>query len=123
MDTYHARIGPILATPLHLKRTISFTTGGLQSTCRNISRMKNGNRMHLSSISSLTGNGMNTYLNEVFLFFIVNKLANISKKPVFTLSLCCILCRLMKEKMNQNQYWNEAVTGCNRSEYCTVNAI
>ena len=33
--------------------SVEFTTGGLQSSCRNISRMINGNRMHLSSISSL----------------------------------------------------------------------
>jgi hypothetical protein len=34
-------------------QSIEFTTGGLQSSCRNISRMTNGNRMHLNSISSL----------------------------------------------------------------------
>ena len=44
----------------------------LQSSCRNISRMINGNRMHLSSISSLIANGLNTYVNELFLFFICN---------------------------------------------------
>uniref|UniRef100_A0A8C7H4Q0 Structural maintenance of chromosomes protein 6 n=1 Tax=Oncorhynchus kisutch TaxID=8019 RepID=A0A8C7H4Q0_ONCKI len=32
---------------------IEFTTGRLQSSCRNISRMINGNRMHLSSISKV----------------------------------------------------------------------
>ncbi|CDQ87584.1 unnamed protein product [Oncorhynchus mykiss] len=31
--------------------------GGLQSSCRNISRMINGNRMHLNSISSLKAKG------------------------------------------------------------------
>ena len=31
-------------------QSIEFTTGGLQSSCRNISRMINGNRTHLSSI-------------------------------------------------------------------------
>ncbi|XP_064873801.1 zinc finger and SCAN domain-containing protein 12-like isoform X2 [Oncorhynchus nerka] len=35
-----------------------FTNGGLQSSCRNTSRMINGNRMHLSSISSLIGKGL-----------------------------------------------------------------
>jgi hypothetical protein len=32
-------------------QSIEFTTGGHQSSCRNISRMINGNRMQLSSIS------------------------------------------------------------------------
>jgi hypothetical protein len=31
------------------------STGGPQSSCRKISRMINGNRIHLSSISSLIG--------------------------------------------------------------------
>lgn len=34
-------------------QSITLTTGGLQSSCRNISRVINGNRMHLSSISSI----------------------------------------------------------------------
>ncbi|XP_055787934.1 DALR anticodon-binding domain-containing protein 3-like isoform X2 [Salvelinus fontinalis] len=34
-------------------------TGGLQSSCRNISRMINGNRMHLSSMLSLIAKGLN----------------------------------------------------------------
>ena len=38
-------------------QSIGFTTGGLQSSCRNISRMINGNRMHPSSISSLIAKG------------------------------------------------------------------
>jgi hypothetical protein len=43
-------------------QSIDFTTGELQSCCRN--------GMHLSSISSLIAKGLNTYVNEVFLFFI-----------------------------------------------------
>jgi hypothetical protein len=39
----------VCAFPNHVQ-TIEFTTDGLQSSCRNISRMINGNRMHLSSI-------------------------------------------------------------------------
>ena len=35
--------------PNHVQ-SIEFTTGGLQSSCRNISRMINGNKMHLNSI-------------------------------------------------------------------------
>ena len=38
----------VCAFPNHVKST-EFTTGGLQSSCRNISRMTSGNRMHLSS--------------------------------------------------------------------------
>ena len=37
-------------------QSIEFTTGGLQSSWRNISRMINWNRMHLSSILSLIAN-------------------------------------------------------------------
>ena len=39
----------VCAFPNHVQ-SIEFTTGGLQSSCRNISRMINGNRRHLSSI-------------------------------------------------------------------------
>ena len=39
----------VCAFPNHVQ-SIEFTTAGLQSSCRNISRMINGNRMHLSSI-------------------------------------------------------------------------
>ena len=42
----------------------------------------NGNRMHLSSISRLLAKGLNTYVNKVFLFFIVNKLEKKSKNMV-----------------------------------------
>jgi hypothetical protein len=53
-------------------QSIKFTTGGLPS-CRNISMMINGNRMHQSSISSLIAKNLNTYLNKVFqLFFLMN---------------------------------------------------
>ena len=41
-------------------QSIEFTTGGLQSSCRNISRMINVNRMQLSSILSLIAKGLNT---------------------------------------------------------------
>ena len=49
----------VCAYPNHVQ-SIEFTTGGLQSSCRNISRMINGNRMHLNSISSLIAKGLNT---------------------------------------------------------------
>jgi hypothetical protein len=35
-------------------------------SCRNISRMINRNRMHLSSILSLIAKGVNAYVNKVF---------------------------------------------------------
>ena len=54
----------VCAFPYHVQ-SIEFTSGGLQSSCRNISRMINGNRMYLSSISSLTTNGRKTYVNQV----------------------------------------------------------
>ena len=56
-------------------QSIEFTTGGVQSSSRNISRMINENRMHLSSILSLITKGLNTYVNKVFLSgFFVNLL-------------------------------------------------
>jgi hypothetical protein len=45
-------------------QSIEFTTGGLQVV--ETSGMLNGNRMHLSSISSLIAKGLNTYVNNVF---------------------------------------------------------
>ena len=71
-------------------QSIEFTRGGLQTSCRNISRMINGNRMHLSTILSLIAKGLNTYLNKVFLVLFY------FKKSVFTLSLWGIMCRLMR---------------------------
>jgi hypothetical protein len=65
--------------PNHVQ-LIEFTTGGLQSSCRN---MINGNRMHLSSIWSLTAKGLNTYVNKKF------------KKPVLDLSLCHFVRRML----------------------------
>jgi hypothetical protein len=69
----------VCAFPNHVQ-SIEFTTGGLQSNCRNISRIINGNRMHLSSISSLIAKGLNSYVNKVLLFFIINTFEKISKK-------------------------------------------
>jgi hypothetical protein len=54
----------VCAFPNHVQ-SIEFTTCGLQSSCRNISRMINWNRMHLSSISRLIAKGLNTYVNKV----------------------------------------------------------
>ena len=65
-------------------------------SCKNTSRVINGKRMHLSSISSLTAKSLKTYVNKVFLFFIFNTFANISKIAVFALSLWNIVCRLTR---------------------------
>lgn len=40
----------------------ALTTGGLQSSCRNISRMISGNEMHMSSILSVMAKAVNTYV-------------------------------------------------------------
>ena len=58
----------VCAFPNQLQ-SIEFITDGLLSSCRDISRMIIGNRMHLSSISSHTAKGLNTYVNKVFLFY------------------------------------------------------
>ena len=39
----------------------------------------NRNRMNLSSISNLIAKGLNTYVKEVFLFYIFNTFAKMSK--------------------------------------------
>ena len=64
----------VCAFPNHVK-SIELTTGGLQSSCRSISRRINGNRMDPSSSSSLIVMGLNTSrkLSKVFLFFNNNK--------------------------------------------------
>ena len=72
--------------PNHVQ-SIEFTTGGLQSSCSNNSRMINGIRMHLCSNSGLIAKGLITYVNKVFLFLIFNTFANISKKT-FLQVLC-----------------------------------
>ena len=74
----------VCAFPNHVQ-SIEFTTGGLQSSCRNISRMINGNQMHLHPIMSLIAKGLNTYVNKVFIFLILNTFAYISRN----LFLCC----------------------------------
>ena len=58
---------PACAFPSHVQ-SIEFTTGGLQSSWRHISRMINGNRMHLRYILSLIAKGKNSYVNKVFMF-------------------------------------------------------
>ena len=63
-------------------QSIEFTTGGLQLNCKNISRMINGNGIHLSSISSLIAKDLNVYGNKIPVF---NTFANISKN---LFSLC-----------------------------------
>lgn len=46
--------------------------------------------MYLSSIFSLIAKGLNIYVSKVFLFFIFNTFANLSKKATFALSLLCV---------------------------------
>ena len=77
---YWTLYSQVCTFPNHVQ-SIEFTTGGLQSSWRNISRMINGNRMNLSAISSFIAKGLNTYVNKVFLFFIFN---------TFTLWLLCV---------------------------------
>jgi hypothetical protein len=51
--------------PNHVQ-SIEFTTGGLQSSCRNILWMINGKGMHRSSILTLIAKALNAYVNKVF---------------------------------------------------------
>jgi hypothetical protein len=50
----------VCAFPNHVQ-SIELATGGLQSSCRNISRMINGNRRQLSSIQSLKVKVQNSF--------------------------------------------------------------
>ena len=60
----------VCAFPNHIQSIKCITGVDVEtSRCRNISRMINGNRMHLSSISSLIEKGLNTCVNKVFLSF------------------------------------------------------
>jgi hypothetical protein len=67
-------------------QSIEFTTDGLQSSCRNISRMIKGNRMDLSTILSLIAKLL--YTLKTFL------------KTCFALSLWGIVCRLINLSNN-----------------------
>jgi hypothetical protein len=86
----------VCAFPNHVQ-SIEFT-GGQQSSCRNISRMINGNRMHLTSILSLIAKGPNTYVNKEFVMF-----ANKSKN-LFSLCHYGILCVDWWGKFKFNQF-------------------
>ena len=86
--TVNCRVLQVCAFTNHVK-SIEFESGGLQSSCRNISRMINGNRMHRSSISSLIANGLNTYVNKVFLFFYFYTFAHISEPVCFVIMGYC----------------------------------
>ena len=56
-------------------QSIEFATGRLQSRCRDISKVIKRNARHLSSISSIIANSLNTCANVMFHFFLFNKLA------------------------------------------------
>ena len=58
----------VWAFPNHVHST-EFTTGGLQSSCRNISRMISGYRMHRSSILSVMAKALNTWVHVIFFVF------------------------------------------------------
>jgi hypothetical protein len=53
----------VFAVTNHVQST-EFTTGGVQTICINISRMINGNKLHLSSISSHIAKGLNTFFGN-----------------------------------------------------------
>ncbi len=83
----------VCAFPNHVQST-EFK---FQSSCRNISRMISGNRMHLSSILSVMAKTVNTYVHVIFSFFIICK---DFKQTSFTLSLWGIVCRILRKIMN-----------------------
>ena len=80
----------LLDFPNHVQ-SIELTTGGLQSSCRNIPRMINGNRMHMSSLFSLIAKGLKRYVNKVFLFYIFYTFEKKSRK-LFSLCHYGVLC-------------------------------
>ncbi|XP_052383695.1 WAS/WASL-interacting protein family member 2-like [Oncorhynchus keta] len=58
-------------------------SGGLQSSCRNISRMINGKLLHLSSIPSLIAKGLKTYVNKPLLHPILGHEMGVVGTPLF----------------------------------------
>ena len=82
----HCQLWDLICAFPNIFQSIEFITGGLQSCYRNFSRMINGNRMHVSSISSLVAKG--TYVNQVFMFF---KCVN-TFKNLFSLCHYGVLC-------------------------------
>ena len=53
-------------------QSMEFTTGGLKSSYRNITWMINGNRMHLSSISSFIAKGLNMQIRYFSFLFVIH---------------------------------------------------
>ncbi len=86
----------VCAFPNHVQST-EFTTGGLQSSYRNVSRMISGNRMHLSSILSVMAKAANTYVHVNFLscFFLSFLFLNTNNSN--KLISCCHYCVLFVE--------------------------
>ena len=66
---YETLYRQVCAFPNHFQ-LIEFTTCGLQSSCRNISRIISWTWMHLNSKSSLTAKGLNTYVRYCLLYWI-----------------------------------------------------
>ena len=60
-------------------RSIELTPGGLQSSCRDISRTIKGDWMHQSSTWSVIAKGLNTYWYCTFHLFILNSFVKNSK--------------------------------------------
>ena len=56
----HCQLRDLIQTGVCLSKSCPISAGGLQLSCRNISRIINRNRMHLSLISSLIAKGLNT---------------------------------------------------------------
>ena len=75
------------AFPNHVQSSELVDSNQVVETPQGIS----GNRIHLSSISSLMDKGLNTYINKPFQFFIWNTFANISKN-LFLLCHYGVLC-------------------------------
>jgi len=78
----------VCAFPNHVQST-EFTTGGLQSSYRNVSRMISGNRMHLSSILRVMAKAANTYVHVNFLSCFFLSLLFLNTNNSNKLISCC----------------------------------
>ncbi len=97
----------VCAFPSHVQST-EFTTGGLQSSCRNFSRMVSGNRMHLSKIFCFMAKAVNTYVHDFYYYYFMNLQRFQTNFFHFVILGYCLWD--FEENNELNQFWNKAVT-------------
>lgn len=64
----------LCSSPNHVQST-EFTSSGLQVNCRKVSRMKSGDRKHLSSVLSSLAKAVNMYVRVISVFLLFKSLS------------------------------------------------